>query len=82
MKALCDFVGKVYDREELTMIANLCIEFNVICISDEVYEWLVYPGSEHVRIATLPGMWKRTVTICSGQSIVFCKTLTDFGWRH
>lgn len=37
------------------MIASLCIEFDVICISDEVYEWLIYPGAQHQRIASLPG---------------------------
>ncbi len=47
------------------MIADLCKEHNVIAISDEVYEWLVYEGNEHIRIATLDGMWDRTITIGS-----------------
>ena len=48
-------------------------------ISDEVYERLVYPGAEHVRIATLPGMWERTLTVGSaGKS--FCVTGWRVGW--
>lgn len=43
-------LGKVFDRAELTKIANLCKKHNVLCISDEVYEWMVYDGNEHVRI--------------------------------
>ena len=46
-------------------IGNLCKEFNAVVISDEVYEWLVYEGNEHVRMASLPGMWDRTITIGS-----------------
>lgn len=40
----------MFDRAELTKIANLCKKHNVLCISDEVYEWMVYDGNEHVRI--------------------------------
>lgn len=43
---------KVLSREELEMVADLCKKWNVLCVSDEVYEWLVYPGSEHIRIGT------------------------------
>ena len=50
---------------QLQVIADLCKEHNVIAISDEVYEWLVHDGNEHVRIATLDGMWDRTITIGS-----------------
>ena len=57
-------LGKVYTREELVQIAKLCIKQNVICISDEVYEHITY-DNKHIRIATLPGMWERTVTIGS-----------------
>ena len=45
-------------------MAALCIKHNVFCIADEVYEHLTY-DREHIRIATLPGMWERTVTIGS-----------------
>jgi hypothetical protein len=61
-------VGKVFTREELTKIAELCVEFNVLCMADEVYDCLVYDDKEHLRIAGLPGMWERTLTILSGGS--------------
>jgi kynurenine--oxoglutarate transaminase/cysteine-S-conjugate beta-lyase/glutamine--phenylpyruvate transaminase len=57
-------LGKVYTKEELEKIAKLCIKYNCICISDEVYEHITY-DNKHIRIATLPGMWERTVTIGS-----------------
>ncbi|EDO34101.1 predicted protein [Nematostella vectensis] len=69
-------LGKVFSRSELEMIANLCIRHNILCISDEVYEWLVYSGADHIRIATLPGMWERTITIGSAG-----KTLSVTGWK-
>ncbi|OXA51497.1 kynurenine--oxoglutarate transaminase 3 [Folsomia candida] len=69
-------LGKVFSREELTVIAELCKEFNILVISDEVYEWLVYEGSDHVRIASLPGMWERTITIGSAG-----KTFSLTGWK-
>ncbi|KAL5484469.1 hypothetical protein EMCRGX_G020977 [Ephydatia muelleri] len=69
-------LGKVYRREELELIASLCREFDVLCISDEVYEWLVYDGLEHIRMATLPGMWERTLTIGSAG-----KTFSATGWK-
>ena len=56
--------GKVFSRDELEAIARLCIERDVLCITDEVYEHLVYEG-KHVPIATLPGMRERTITISS-----------------
>lgn len=43
-------LGKVFTEEELTLIANLCKKWNVLCISDEVYEWLVYKPYKHIRI--------------------------------
>ncbi|HZU07335.1 MAG TPA: aminotransferase class I/II-fold pyridoxal phosphate-dependent enzyme [Chloroflexota bacterium] len=67
--------GKVFTREELAQIAALCQQWNVVAITDEIYEHLVYEG-EHVRLATLPGMWERTITI-SGLS----KTYSVTGWR-
>ncbi|XP_053474570.1 kynurenine--oxoglutarate transaminase 1-like isoform X1 [Ictalurus furcatus] len=72
-------LGKVFQREELQMIADLCIKHDVICISDEVYEWLTYDGAQHIKIATLPGMWERTVTIgTAGKS--FGVTGWKVGW--
>lgn len=68
--------GKVFTREELTQIAELCQEFNVVAFSDEIYEYIRYTDSPHVSIASLPGMKDRTVTI-SGLS----KTFSVTGWR-
>src|SRR4051812_30093208 len=67
--------GKVFTRSELEQIAALCQQWNVVAITDEIYEHVVYEG-EHVRIATLPGMWDRTISI-SGLS----KTYSVTGWR-
>ncbi|XP_009071774.1 PREDICTED: kynurenine--oxoglutarate transaminase 3 [Acanthisitta chloris] len=69
-------IGKVFTREELQVIADLCIKHDTLCISDEVYEWLVYKGNKHIKIATLPGMWERTVTIGSAG-----KTYSVTGWK-
>merc|ERR1719259_122971 len=69
-------LGKVYSREELEQIAALCREHDVIAIMDEVYEWMTYDGNRHVRMATLPGMWDRTVTIGSAG-----KTFSVTGWK-
>ncbi|XP_050528592.1 kynurenine aminotransferase isoform X2 [Daktulosphaira vitifoliae] len=69
-------LGKVFDLEELTMIADLCKKHNVLCISDEVYEWLVYEPSKHIRMASLPNMWERTITIGSAG-----KTFSMTGWK-
>ncbi|KAA0713071.1 Kynurenine--oxoglutarate transaminase 3 [Triplophysa tibetana] len=69
-------VGKVFTKSELQAIADLCIKHDTLCFSDEVYEWLVYKGHEHVKIATLPGMWDRTITIGSAG-----KTFSVTGWK-
>ncbi|XP_049735655.1 kynurenine--oxoglutarate transaminase 3 isoform X2 [Elephas maximus indicus] len=69
-------IGKVYTKEELQVIADLCIKHDTLCISDEVYEWLVYTGNKHVKIATFPGMWERTITIGSAG-----KTFSVTGWK-
>ncbi|XP_069823744.1 kynurenine--oxoglutarate transaminase 3 isoform X2 [Dendropsophus ebraccatus] len=69
-------IGKVYTKEELQIIAELCIKHDILCISDEVYEWMVYSGSKHVKIATLPGMWDRTITIGSAG-----KAYSVTGWK-
>jgi len=67
--------GKVYGRAELEHIADLCRRHDCLCVSDEVYEHLVYAG-EHIPIATLPGMRDRTVTISS-----LGKTFSLTGWK-
>lgn len=69
-------IGKIFTREELQMIADLCIKHDTLCFSDEVYEWLVYRGHQHIKIATLPGMWDRTITIGSAG-----KTFSVTGWK-
>ncbi|XP_059839829.1 kynurenine--oxoglutarate transaminase 3-like isoform X2 [Hypanus sabinus] len=70
-------LGKVFKTEELKVIADLCIKHDILCISDEVYEWLVYSGHQHVKIATLPGMWERTITIGSAG-----KAFSVTGWKE
>ncbi|XP_054577246.1 kynurenine--oxoglutarate transaminase 3 isoform X4 [Eptesicus fuscus] len=70
-------IGKVYTKEELQLIADLCIKYDTLCISDEVYEWLVYTGNKHLKIATFPGMWERTITIGSAG-----KTFSVTGWKE
>ncbi len=69
-------LGKVFSRAELSALAELVCRFNLTVLSDEVYEWMVYPPAEHVRIATLPGMWERTVTLGSAG-----KTFSVTGWK-
>ena len=68
--------GKVFSLAELTLIAGLCQQWGVCAITDEIYEHLVYDGEWHRRIADLPGMAERTITI-SGLS----KTFSATGWR-
>jgi N-succinyldiaminopimelate aminotransferase len=68
--------GTVLDREELGAIAALAVERDLIVVTDEVYEHLVFDGREHVPLATLPGMWDRTVTIGSAG-----KTFSVTGWK-
>lgn len=70
------FIGIAFAREELQKIADLCEKFNVICVSDEVYEWFNYGDTEHVRMCSLPGMWDRTITLASAG-----KTFSMTGWR-
>jgi aminotransferase len=67
--------GHVFPRDELTAIAALCIEHDIMVITDDPYEYIVFKG-EHVAMATLPGMAERTVTISS-----LSKTFTCTGWR-
>src|SRR3989442_7925939 len=58
--------GRVFTHQELMLIAELCIEHDVTVIADEVYEQLLFAPAEHIPIATLPGMFERTVTVSSG----------------
>jgi N-succinyldiaminopimelate aminotransferase len=68
--------GKVFTRGELERIAALCVKHDVPVLSDEVYEHLVFAPAEHVRIATLPGMADRTLTLGSGG-----KSFSFTGWK-
>ena len=68
--------GKVFTRAELEAVARLCIRHDVLVVTDEIYEYVLYDDAAHVSIATLPGMAERTVTI-SGLS----KTWSATGWR-
>jgi len=68
--------GRVFGDAELRLIAELCLQWNVIAISDEVYEHLTFDGVQHVRLAALPGMWERTVSISS-----LGKTFSCTGWK-
>ncbi len=68
--------GKVYSREELRVIADLCQKHNVIAITDEVYEHILYDDATHTRLATLPGMADRTLTIST-----LGKTFSVTGWK-
>lgn len=68
--------GKVFSRQELETIARLCIQHDVIAITDEIYEHIVYDGLEHIPLATIEGMRDRTITV-NGIS----KTFSVTGWR-
>ncbi|KAG5899911.1 hypothetical protein JTB14_002463 [Gonioctena quinquepunctata] len=74
-------LGKVFDHSELTMIAELCKKWNVICISDEVYEWMVCQPKKHIRIASLSDMFERTITIGAAEKS-FCVTGWQVGWAY
>lgn len=67
--------GRVFSRQELAMVAELCVEYDVVAICDEVYEEMVYDG-EHLRLAAFEGMAERTVTLSS-----VGKTYSLTGWK-
>jgi aspartate/methionine/tyrosine aminotransferase len=68
--------GKMFSREELGFIASLCQRHDALVLTDEVYEQIRFDGVEHVPIATLPGMWERTLTINSTG-----KAFSMTGWK-
>jgi aminotransferase len=68
--------GKVFTRAELEQIRDLCLEFDVLAITDEIYEHIIFDGARHISIATIDGMRDRTITI-NGMS----KTYSVTGWR-
>ena len=67
--------GKVFDRSELELIAELCRRHDLLAVTDEVYEHLAYDG-EHIPLVSLPGMRERTITVSSGG-----KTFSFTGWK-
>jgi N-succinyldiaminopimelate aminotransferase len=68
--------GTVFTRAELEAVAAVCVEHDLVAITDEVYEHLLFDGREHVPLASLPGMSSRTVTISSAG-----KTFNCTGWK-
>ncbi|UFP96043.1 pyridoxal phosphate-dependent aminotransferase [Gloeobacter morelensis] len=68
--------GKVWSRQELELVARYCERYDAYAITDEIYEYILYDGAEHISLAALAGMAERTVTV-SGLSKTFCVT----GWR-
>ncbi len=68
--------GKVFTRAELQVIADVCLTHDLLAITDEIYEFIVYDGMEHVPLASLDGMADRTVTISS-----LSKSFSVTGWR-
>jgi len=73
--------GRVFTPQELTLIAQLCIEHDVTVIADEVYEHLIFADAQHIPIATLPGMFERTVTVSSAGKL-FSATGWKVGWVY
>jgi len=71
----CNPTGRIFDREELQILADLAIEHDLIVLSDEVYEQITY-GGQHISIASLPGMQERTIT-----TFAFTKAYAMDGWR-
>src|SRR6202158_4216836 len=68
--------GKVFTRAELEFIRDLCVRWNAFCITDEIYEHILYDGAEHISMARIDGMRERTIVI-NGLS----KTYSVTGWR-
>lgn len=72
----CNPTGRVYSREELMALSEIAIRHDLIVVSDEVYEEIVYDDANHISIASLPGMAERTVTL-----FAFTKSYAMDGWR-
>jgi len=68
--------GRVFNRKELELIAELCQEHDCLCITDEIYEHIIYDGAEHIPVMTIPGMRERAVIVNS-----MSKTYSVTGWR-
>jgi aspartate aminotransferase len=72
----CNPTGRVYSRKELEDLAALALEHDLLILSDEVYEQIVYDNHSHISIATLPGMWERTFSL-----FAYTKAFAMDGWR-
>jgi len=72
----CNPCGKVFSKEELRLLGDLCRRHGVLALTDEIYEYILFDGRRHVSLASLPGMADHTITI-SG----FSKTYSMTGWR-
>jgi aminotransferase len=68
--------GKVFSRQELEFIRDLCVRWNAFAVTDEIYEHIIYDGARHISMASLDGMRDRAITI-NGMS----KTYSVTGWR-
>ncbi|MFZ4813305.1 MAG: aminotransferase class I/II-fold pyridoxal phosphate-dependent enzyme [Phototrophicaceae bacterium] len=68
--------GRMFSPDDQALIAELCVQYDVVCISDEVYEHIAYAGSVHRPMAALPGMFERTLTVSSA-----AKTFSATGWK-
>lgn len=68
--------GKVFSRQELEFIGNCCARHNVMVVTDEIYEYMLYEGRKHISPASLPALSKRTITIGG-----YSKTFAITGWR-
>ncbi|VDK70410.1 unnamed protein product [Onchocerca ochengi] len=71
--------GKLFTQEELEKIADIVVRYNLLVVADEVYEWHVYGGKKMIRFASLPGMYKHTITIGSAGK-AFSVTGWKLGW--
>ena len=68
--------GTMMDEESLRKLAEICCRRDILVLADEAYEQVLYDGNKHISIASLPGMWERTITVQS-----FSKTYSLCGWR-
>lgn len=68
--------GTMMDEESLRKLAEICCRHDILVLADEAYEQVLYDGNKHICIASLPGMWERTITVQS-----FSKTYSMCGWR-
>ncbi len=68
--------GTMMDGESLRKLAEICCRHDILVLADEAYEQVLYDGNKHISMASLPGMWERTITVQS-----FSKTYSMCGWR-